>query len=152
MNAESPPGFSVHARVRARRSAVQACYQWCMNSQPIQDVINEFVAERSELKKADAEYFRELLRGVAAHVDEINAELSELLDRPVEQLDPVERAILYIGIFELKYRTEIPWRVVVNESVELARMFGAEQSHRYINGVLDRAARRIRTLEDTGTG
>ena len=152
MNAEAPPGFSVQARVRARRSAVQACYQWCMNNQPIQDVINEFESDRSELKKADCGYFRELVRGVAAHLGELNAELALHLDRPVEQLDPVERAILYIGIYELKFRIEIPWRVVINESVELARMFGAEQSHRYINGVLDKAARHIRTLEGTGTG
>lgn len=139
--------FSRHARVRARRSAVQAIYQWQMARSPMSDVINEFVLERSEIKKADTDYFRELLQGTAGRIAEIEEELTPHLDRPLAELDPVERAILLLGTYELLCRPELPWRVVVNESVELAKMFGAEQSHTYINGVMDKVARVVRATE-----
>ncbi len=139
--------FSKNARIRARRSAVQALYQWQMTQAPMAEVIAEFEKERTELRKADKNYFRDLLEGTARQLAELDAQLAPLLDRPVRELDPVERAVLHIGMYELLFHPELPWRVVVNESVELAKMFGAEQSHRYINGVLDRAARRIRAQE-----
>ena len=139
--------FSKNARIRARRSAVQALYQWQMTQAPMAEVIAEFEKERTELRKADKNYFRDLLEGTARQLVELDAQLAPLLDRPVRELDPVERAVLHIGMYELLFHPELPWRVVVNESVELAKMFGAEQSHRYINGVLDRAARRIRAQE-----
>jgi transcription antitermination protein NusB len=139
--------FSKHARIRARRSAVQALYQWQMTQMPMNDVIAEFENERVELKKADKRYFRDLLEGTTRQIMELDAQLTPLLDRPVNELDPVERAVLHIGIYELMFHPELPWRVVVNESVELAKMFGAEQSHKYINGVLDNAARKIRVQE-----
>ena len=139
--------FSKHARVRARRSAVQALYQWEMTHAPVAEVIAEFIRDRSELKKADVEYFTAMLEGATGRVAEIDTGLAPLLDRPVYGLDPVERAILRLGMYELLCNPEIPWRVVVNESVELARMFGAEQSYKYINGVLDKAAHRLRAAE-----
>ncbi len=139
--------FSRHARIRARRSAVQALYQWAMSGGPIQDVINEFVSERSELKKADTDYFKEILRGTAKEVEILDKQLVPLLDRPIDDLDPVEKAILHIGLYELTFHPELPYRVVLNEAVDLAKMFGAEQSHKYINGVLDKAAQKIRTAE-----
>lgn len=139
--------FSRHARIRARRSAVQALYQWSMSSTPIQDVINEFVNERSELKKADTDYFRELLRGTAREIEKLDDQLIPLLDRSPDDVDPVEKAILLIGLYELTFHPELPCRVVLSEAVELAKMFGAEQSHKYINGVLDKAAQKIRKLE-----
>ncbi len=144
--------FSRHARVRARRSAVQALYQWEMTHSDIREIISEFMNERNEIKKADAEYFRELLMGVSAKSDELNAQVIPFLDRPLEKLDPVERAILLVGLYELMYRPELPWRVVVNESVELAKMFGAEQSHKFINGVMDKVARKIRSVEISNAG
>ncbi|MBM2829967.1 MAG: nusB [Gammaproteobacteria bacterium] len=141
--------FSKHARVRARRSAVQALYQWHMTQIPIIDVITEFENERTELKKADKEYFRDLLQGTAQQTMVLDDQLGPLLDRPVKELDPVERAVLHIGLYELLFRSELPWRVVINESVELAKMFGAEQSYKFINSVLDRAAHVIRSDEIT---
>lgn len=143
----TPANFSRHARVRARRSAVQAIYQWEMNNSPMNDVIEEFIRERTELKKADADYFREVLLGTAGRTGELNEAITPHLDRPLPDLDPVERAILLLGTYELMHRTEIPWRVIVNESVELAKMFGADQSHKYINGVMDKIARVVRTTE-----
>jgi len=139
--------FSKHARIRARRSAVQALYQWDMSGGLIQDVINEFISERSELKKADTDYFIEILRGTAREVENLDKQLVPLLDRAINDLDPVEKAILHVGLYELAFHPELPCRVVLNEAVDLAKMFGAEQSHKYINGVLDKAAQRIRTAE-----
>jgi N utilization substance protein B len=135
------------ARVAARRNAVQALYQWEMNQQEIDRVIGEFQAERTELQKADQEYFCDLLRGVARHREALAARLAPFLNRPFDQLDPVERAVLLLASWELLYRPELPWRVVVNEAIELAKMFGAEQSHRFVNGVLDNAARTFRAAE-----
>jgi N utilization substance protein B len=139
--------FSKHARVRARRSAVQALYQWEMTHDPVSEVIAEFIHDRSELKKADVEYFTAMLEGAAGRIAEIDTGLTPFLGRPLHELDPVERAILRLSMYELLFHTEIPWRVVVNESVELAKMFGAEQSYKFINGVLDKAARRLRSAE-----
>jgi len=138
---------SMHARVRARRNAVQACYQWLINNQPMDAVIKEFMNERTELKKADKDYFCDLLEGMNRYSEELDTTLKPFLDRALEEINPVERAILKLGMYELMYHPELPWRVIMNESVELAKMFGAEQSHKYINGVLDKAARKIRKTE-----
>ena len=135
------------ARAAARRNAVQALYQWELNRQPIDQIIGEFQTERAEMEKADPAYFCEIMRGVVLHRDELAERLEPHLNRGFPQLDPVERAVLLLAMFELLYRVDLPWRVVVNEAVELAMMFGAEQSHKFINGVLDAAARSIRTLE-----
>jgi N utilization substance protein B len=139
--------FSSHARARARRTAVQACYQWLINKQPMSEIIDEFVNERPELKKADKEYFLDLLRGVNRYSNELDEVLVPCLDREINEVSPVERAILILGTYELVHHPELPWRVIMNETVELAKMFGAEQSHKYINGVLDKAARSIRAAE-----
>ena len=139
--------FSKYARVRARRSAVQALYQWAMSEVPIQEVINEFVNERTELKKADTDYFKEILNGATKECENLDKQLIPLLDRALEDLDPVEKAILQIGLYELTFHPELPYRVVLNEAVDLAKMFGAEQSYKYINGVLDKAAQKIRKEE-----
>ena len=137
-------GSSVAARVRARRAAVQALYQWFLTEQPMTEIIDEFERDRKELKKADADYFRDILRGNAANSNEIRDALAPFLDRALHELDPVTRAVLYLGVYELKYQPGLPLRVVLNESVELARMFGAEDSYKYINGVLDKAAQQLR--------
>ena len=139
--------FSRHARVRARRSAVQALYQWAMSAMPIQDVINEFINERTELKKADTDYFKEILRGATRESENLDKQLIPLLDRTLDELDPVEKAILQIGLYELTFHPELPYKVVLNEAVDLAKMFGAEQSYKYINVVLDKAAQNIRKVE-----
>ena len=141
--------FSSRARSKARRSSVQALYQWHMTGQSIDEVIAEFEENRTDLKHADMDYFRDLLRGTSRYCVEINENLAGLLDRPLRDLDPVELSVLQIGYYELVYHRELPWRVVINESVELAKLFGAEQSHKYINGVLDKLARTIRAQEIT---
>ncbi|HHM05877.1 MAG TPA: transcription antitermination factor NusB [Gammaproteobacteria bacterium] len=140
-----------HARSKARHCALQALYQWQLAGQgpEVVDIENQFFAAGA-LKGVDKNYFCGLLHEVAAHVAEIDGHLGTCLDRPVRELDPVERAILRIGAWELAARPEIPYRVVINEAVEAAKLFGAEQSHRYVNGVLDRLAVRLRPLERGG--
>ncbi len=130
-------------RSRARRAALQAIYQWQMTAQELEIIAGQFREEKS-WRRIDEELFSANLFGVATNVTALDAHLQPILDRPVAQLDGVERAILRMGAFELTHRQDIPWRVVINEYVELAREFGAEQSHKYVNGVLDKLARRTR--------
>lgn len=134
------------ARSRSRRALLQALYQWQLNAADAADIAHQF-AGGSELKNADTEYFDELLRAITTDVEMLGAEVTGHLDRPADQLDPIEWAILLIGAYELKYRVDIPYRVVINEGVELAKRFGAEESHRYINAVLDRMAPALRAVE-----
>ena len=112
----------------------------------IAEVEAQFLAEQ-DLTQADVAYFSQLVQCVPAHVAELDAHLAPFLDRAVSGLDPVELAILRIGVCELAYHPEIPYRVIINEAVELAKVFGAEQSHRYINGVIDKVARVLRCAE-----
>jgi len=139
------------SRTPARRLAVQALYQWQLAGQDIADIVTQFCDERQP-SEAQREYFSELLRGVLAHLDELDDLLSPLLERPIDQVDPVERAILRVGAFELAHRPEVPYRVVINEGIELAKRFGAEQGHRFINSVLDRLARDLRAVERKASG
>lgn len=138
------------ARTMARRAALQALYQWQLSHQPPAEIEAQFLTA-GHMGRADIPYFQELLRRIPAEVAALDDTLAPLLDRPVGQLDPVTRSILRIGAFELKHRPDVPWRVVIDEAVELARVFGAEQSHRYVNGVLDAVARKLRAAEDAGT-
>lgn len=135
----------------ARRFAMQALYQWQFTGQDLATIQQQFY-DQQELEKADSAYFQELLHQVPARLDTLSLKLAPYLDRPLEQVDPVEKAILWIGGYELAYRSDIPYRVAINEAVELAKRFGAEQSHRFINGVLDRVARELRTVETGGQG
>lgn len=135
-----------HARRHARRLALQALYQWQLTAQEPKDIYGQFL-EGQETERADLEYFRELLYKVAERKAEIDAALTPHTDRGVEQVDPVERAILRIGAYELLHRIDVPYRVVVNEGIELAKKFGAEGSHKFVNGVLDKLARETRALE-----
>jgi N utilization substance protein B len=143
----SSPAISKRARIKARRNTVQALYQYFMTNKDVADVIAEFESDEHTLAKTDVEYFKLLLRGTIKCNDELDAQIENLLDRPVAELDAIERAILHIGCYELKYHLEIPWRVVVNESIELAKLFGAEESHKYINGILDKVAKELRSVE-----
>ena len=130
-------------RSRARRAALQALYQWQMTAEDLETIVAQFREDKS-WRRIDEELFSAHLYGVAGNVAVLDAHLQPILDRPVAQLDAVERAILRMGAFELTHRDDVPWRVVINECVELAREFGAEQSHRYVNGILDKLARRTR--------
>lgn len=147
MSTAAKQGYSNHARIRSRRSVIQAYYQWLLTKRPVAEVINEFKSERVELKKADIGYFDSAMHGMVEHRADIDTELAPLLDRPCDELDPVENAVLHLGAFELMYLPEVPCRVVINEAIDLAKMFGAEQSHKYINGVLDRIAHKFRPAE-----
>ena len=107
----------------------------------------QFRQQDEGLGRADPEYFDELLRGVIAQAADLQAALAPHLDRPLSQLDPVENAILLVGAYELIYKPEVPWKVVVNESVNLAKTFGAEEGFKFVNGVLDKLARVARAAE-----
>ena len=134
------------AKSKARRCAVQALYQWQMTGQNLSTIEREF-QEDQRLKNAQKSYFADLFHGVPKNLDKIDASMLDFVDRDVEKLDPVERAILRIGVYELLQKPEIPYRVVINEGVELAKCFGADGSHRYVNGVLDKVAQIQRKLE-----
>ena len=134
------------ARTNARKSAVQALYQWQMTGQNLSDIEQQFFLEE-RLKNAQRSYFIELFHGVPRQLDVIDQVLLKFVDRPVEKIDPVERAILRVSVYELLNRIDIPYRVIINEGINLAKIFGAEQSHRYINGILDKVAQQKRAIE-----
>ena len=135
--------FSHHGRSRARRLAAQALYQWEMTGQEMSEIEAEFRKVR-DLRGADLEYFSELLLEVAANIKELADILRPILERKLEEVDPVEKAFLRIGVYELNYRADIPYRVIINEAIVLAKKFGAEQAHTYVNGVLDKVASTLR--------
>lgn len=139
------------ARRRARRLALQAVYQWQMNAAPAPDLEAEFRAT-NDMRRVDGEFFHELLSGVVRGHDELDAAFAPFLDREPERLTPVERGVLRLGAFELLHRVDVPWRVAVSEAVELARQFGAEGGHRFVNGVLDHLARSVRSGEISDPG
>ena len=142
-------GIDPAARSRARRRAVQALYAWELGGNPMRKVIEDFRHEQ-DMQIADLEYFEDLLRGVEAHHTELDAGLAPFLDRDIERVDPIERAVLRLSAFELKYRPDVPYRVVLNEAVEVTKRFGSEQGHTYVNGVLDKLAGALREVEKRG--
>lgn len=133
-------------RIRARRCAVQALYQWQLSGQDPNEILREFVAER-ELIKVDLEYFSTLAREIPNQIEILLGDLQPALDREWKKLGPVERSVLLVGAYELRFCMQIPWRVVVNEAIELCKMFGADEAHKYVNGVLDKVVRVIRSVE-----
>ncbi len=133
-------------RSKARHYAVQAVYQWQMAGQAITDIQQQFLTEQDG-SQFELSYFQQLLSGVAGNLSELDGLLGPCLDRSVESVDPVERAILRLGAYELAHQPDVPYRVVINEAVELAKVFGAEQGHKYVNGVLDKLAQKIRGHE-----
>ncbi|MGZ4970319.1 MAG: transcription antitermination factor NusB [Methylobacter sp.] len=134
------------ARTNARKAAVQALYQWQMAGQNLSEIERQF-QEEERLKDAQKSYFVELFYGVPKNLEAIDQALSEFVDRPVDTIDPVERAILRIGAYELLHRLDMPYRVVLNESINLAKYFGADGSHKYVNGILDKVAQQKRAME-----
>lgn len=133
-------------RTKARRAAVQALYQALVNDETPQKAGLEFVtAEYAD--KIDRKYFTTLIEGTIKYQQAIDAELSEAVDRDLNAVDPVEISVLRLAVFEFMHLPEIPYRVVLNEAVELAKSFGGEQGHRYVNGVLDKMGARLRPHE-----
>ncbi len=133
-------------RRKARHYGMQALYQWHMAGASLSDIEAEF-REDYDFSHVDLAYFQALLHEIPACVDELDAALEPLLDRKLDELDPIERTLLRMGMFELTRRIDVPYKVVINEEVALAKKFGATDSHKYINGVLDRAARELRKVE-----
>lgn len=133
-------------RTHARRCAVQALYLWQMTGQKLEAIERQF-HEEWDLGKSDLDFFRELLYGVPEQSDDIDEALAEFVDRSIDAIGPVELAILRIGVYELFHRPDVPYKVVLNESINLAKMFGASESHKYINGVLDKIAHKQRAAE-----
>jgi len=133
-------------RRRARRRALQALYQWQLNDDSAARIIEQF-REEQDFASVDAEYFEALVRRVIAEGPALDERLRPHIERVDASLDPMERVILRIGALELLHHPEIPVRVVIDESVDLAHRFGAEQGHTFVNGVLDRLAREARPIE-----
>ena len=137
---------SPSARRKARRFTLQALYQWQLAGAAVSDIEAQFLANQ-DFAKVDREYFHDLLHGVLGQVKTLDELLTPYLDRRVEEVSQVEKAILRLGAFELKERQDVPYRVVINEGIELAKVFGAEDSFKYVNGVLDKLARQLRYAE-----
>lgn len=133
-------------RHKARTLAMQAIYQWQLTGDNLGDICNQFL-EREDSKTFTSSFFRELMHGVPMNLKEVDASLGPVLDRSVESLDPVERAIVRLGAYELMRHPEVPYRVVINEWVEVDKDYGSEQGHKFVNGVLDKLAKQVRTLE-----
>ncbi|MHA7880470.1 MAG: transcription antitermination factor NusB [Saccharospirillum sp.] len=137
---------SMAARRKARRLALQALYQWHITSNSVSQIEAEFLSD-NDMSKVDREYFSEVLRGVPATRSELDGHIETFTDRPVKDMTPVELAILRMGAYELIHRIDVPFKVIINEGVELSKIFGASEGHRYVNGVLDKLAQRLRVTE-----
>jgi transcription antitermination protein NusB len=137
---------SARARSLARRLALQALYQWQLTGHTFAELRNQYTQDEG-YPEVDPDYFKALLEGTVEGAQVIDELLAQWLDRPVAQLDPIEHAVLLIGVEELRAHVEVPYRVVLNEGVELAKKFGATDGHKFINAVLDRAARQLRAAE-----
>ncbi|MBU3021898.1 transcription antitermination factor NusB [Aestuariibacter sp. A3R04] len=138
--------MKVSARHKARELAVQGVYAWQMSQNDIAQV-ELMLATSNDMQKVDMVYFQALLRGVAEQVSELDVKIKPYLGRLPEELDPIEKAILRIATYELTQRMDVPYRVIINEAIELAKSFGAEESHKFINGSLDKAVKTLRQHE-----
>ena len=136
-------------RRKARSLAMQALYQWHMAGQSINEIEAQFRVD-NDFAAVDGGYFRELLHGVPSLKTELDELLVPCLDRPLDELDPVELAILRLSTFELRNRVDVPYRVVINEGIELAKVYGATDGHKFVNGVLDKLAPQLREAEVRG--
>lgn len=142
MNDPTSPG----ARTRARELLLQALYQRQIAGHDYRELLSQF-KEQVAYERVDKAFFEELLEAICASQEALETTIDGLIDRPLDQLDPVERGILLIGVYELQSRIDIPYRVVINEGVNLARRFGATDGHKYINACLDAAAQSLREIE-----
>lgn len=133
-------------RRRAREFALQGIYQWLLTHNGVAE-IEEHVSQATGFDKADRDFFEGRLRGTLAHADGHDAEIAQLIDRRVDELSPVEHAVLLLAAQELTAHPEVPYRVVINEAIELTKEYGGTEGHRFVNGVLDRLAARLRPLE-----
>jgi len=133
-------------RRRARILAMQALYQRHFAKSPISDIEAEFMVD-NDMAKVDILYFRDVLRGVHREQAELDKLIEPFLDRPLQEVDPVELAICRVGAYELRHRLDVPYKVVINEGIELAKKFGGTEGHKFVNSVLDKLGRRLRLAE-----
>ncbi len=145
-SAHANPNKNRTPRHRAREFALQGLYQWLLNQEDA-GAIDAHIRQAHGFDKADAEHFDALLHGAIRDAATLRADLAPLIDRPIDQLSPVEHAALLIGAFELRNHLEIPYKVVINEAVELTKSFGGIDGHKYVNGVLDKFAAEARSVE-----
>ncbi len=148
---QRPEGVDLAARSRSRRRALQAIYAWQVGGNRMIQVIEQFRHEQ-DMEIADLEYFEDLLRGVEKHLAELDAGIRQYIDREIAEVDPIERAVMRIAAYELRYRADVPYRVVINEALEVTKRFGADQGHTYVNGVLDKLAGNWREVEYRNKG
>ncbi|MFT5113353.1 MAG: N utilization substance protein B [Parasphingorhabdus sp.] len=132
------------SRHLARKSAVQALYQWDLTEQPAGHIKHNFISDH-DFSGVDEEYFQHLITQVPLYQREIDSRLSQYLDRDIKKVDPVEKAILRLGAYELEYELTVPTRVVLDEAIELSKMFGAEHGFKFVNGVLDKLVPELRS-------
>ena len=133
-------------RSKAREAALKGLYQWKLSGEDAATIASQF-GEDEDFQKLDRDYFSRLLKGAISEAQKLQESLQPHLDRPFSELSPVESAILLIGAYELEHQIDIPYRVVINEAVELAKLYGGTDGHRYVNGVLDKLASRLRSSE-----
>ncbi len=139
------------ARTRARELVLQALYQKQIAGHDCDELVAQF-HEQAAYQRVDQVFFDETLKAICKSQADLEASIAGLIDRPLKQLDPVELCILLIGVFELQSRIDIPYKVVINEGVNLARRFGATDGHKYVNACLDNAAQSLRQVEIKGSG
>lgn len=138
--------FKPSARRKAREYSVQAIYQWQMSGSLLNDIEAQYLTTMNA-RKVDTEYFQELFNGVLTNLDDMDRALEPALERDLDDIDPVERAIIRLAAYELIHRIDIPKKVVINEAIELAKTFGATDGHKFVNGVLDKISKTLRPHE-----
>ena len=143
---KSKPANARSARRRSREFALQGLYQWQLAATPV-ELIEKHLSDVDGFDKIDREYFQIILRGAIASQTNLEAAITPLLDRKLDELSPVERGVLLLAGFELQQRIDVPYRVVINEAVELAKTFGGQDGHKYVNGILDKLATEFRKVE-----
>lgn len=133
-------------RRRARALAMQGLYQRHFSKSSITDIESEFMVD-NDMSKVDAAYFRDLLRGVHREQEALDRIIEPFLERPINEVDPIELAIVRLGTYELKFRLDVPYRVVINEGIEMAKKFGGTEGHKFVNSLLDKLGHRLRLAE-----
>ena len=127
------------ARRRARECAVQALYSWAVSGNNVEQVELAFVLDQ-DMEGVDKPYFRKLFRQTVENIEAVDFTIEPYIDRAFDELDPIEKAVLRLAVYELRFEVDVPYKVVINEAIEVAKVFGADESHKYINGVLDKIA------------
>ena len=139
-------GINPIARRNARRYALQAMYQWQLAGTSLIDIETEFLRYHID-KKLDLEYFKELIHGIPKYQHELDLQMQPFLGRPLNEIDPIELAVLRLAIYELIKRPDVPYRVIINEALELTKKFGSVEGYKFVNGILDRIAKKTRQIE-----